>query len=488
MFTRCRKSYTIVCHTLAITAVIFTLIGVAVADGPRKLVLNPYENVNWDTYQQHKANLHTHTNQSDGRMDPAVVIQKYRDLGYDILALTDHNRCTWPWSKHDPNGSHEGMLPIAGNELSRHHHAQSLFCQFNTSSRRLEEAIQGVGDHGGLSILNHPAMHWCLNGVKKSPPSAVEVKLVPALRQISRGDFTVEAWFRTNSAGRNILMGNYEAGATGHLNLELHTDNRVRVFVAGKKVTDLNVPADKLGINVHDGKWHHLAGVRQGKTVSIYLDGKLAGTMPDVAGPYDLQGSTYFIGRDTRTDTTSFEGDLDNVRLWTRALSPQEIGAMSKGEMPGKKSGIATYGLLAQYTFECDANKTVPAGATVTGSIGDSAGHSKGPFHAKPTPRTAPTVIDDPAPSLQRSGVSRTAFRFTQKTKPKTSNETLEDLIPEEITQRYAKLMESYPHLIGDGSPQRHTAAFGIPFRSRTLGLAAEAFYALASSVGVRQR
>ncbi len=37
-----------------------------------------------------RGNLHTHSNQSDGALDTQIVCQKYKDQGYDFLALTDH--------------------------------------------------------------------------------------------------------------------------------------------------------------------------------------------------------------------------------------------------------------------------------------------------------------------------------------------------------------------------------------------------------------
>ena len=41
--------------------------------------------------QYFKANLHTHTNISDGVMTPEEMKAFYKDHGYQILALTDHN-------------------------------------------------------------------------------------------------------------------------------------------------------------------------------------------------------------------------------------------------------------------------------------------------------------------------------------------------------------------------------------------------------------
>ncbi len=40
----------------------------------------------------YKGNIHTHTERSDGQLPVADVVGIYKDLGYDFLAITDHNR------------------------------------------------------------------------------------------------------------------------------------------------------------------------------------------------------------------------------------------------------------------------------------------------------------------------------------------------------------------------------------------------------------
>jgi hypothetical protein len=37
-----------------------------------------------------RGNLHTHSNVSDGALDPEEVCRRYREEGYDFIALTDH--------------------------------------------------------------------------------------------------------------------------------------------------------------------------------------------------------------------------------------------------------------------------------------------------------------------------------------------------------------------------------------------------------------
>jgi hypothetical protein len=51
---------------------------------------NPFqENGSW-----YKAALHVHTTRSDGRLSPKEVIEAYRQRGYDVLAVTDHDVIT----------------------------------------------------------------------------------------------------------------------------------------------------------------------------------------------------------------------------------------------------------------------------------------------------------------------------------------------------------------------------------------------------------
>ncbi len=69
-----------------------------------RVVLNPYEGIDWETTEQHRANLHTHTTHSDGSKAPHERIDEYHEHGYTILSLTDHDTynprgpLTYPWT------------------------------------------------------------------------------------------------------------------------------------------------------------------------------------------------------------------------------------------------------------------------------------------------------------------------------------------------------------------------------------------------------
>lgn len=61
----------------------------------------------------YKANLHTHTNLSDGDLTPEEVKELYKAAGYSILAYTDHEICI-----PHPELRDEDFLPLTAYELA----------------------------------------------------------------------------------------------------------------------------------------------------------------------------------------------------------------------------------------------------------------------------------------------------------------------------------------------------------------------------------
>lgn len=434
----CRVRNSIATSFLAMMMALGAILPVGAQDV--RLVLNPYDGIDWQSAAHHKANFHTHTTESDGRLSPQQTIDEYHQRGYGVLAITDHDRNTYPWQQWDRDPQALGMVAVSGNELSRHHHTLSLFTDFTAVGRDLEKVLAQLAAHcdDGLAVLCHPAMHWPHQfGVEPG----LRTPLAP-LRQITRGDFTIETWFRTTDPGRNLLMGNYTNDHPGALNLELHTENRVRIFVqpaSGGRTVDLNVAGDLLQIDTRDGQWHHLAGVRRDGIVTLYLDGKQIGSQPDTAGSFDLQGQFYYFGRDTRTGSTVLDGDLDHVRLWTRGLSADEVAQLARGQQPGDQASAD--GLLLQYAFESADGRAVAAGDRAGLVIDDSSAPTDGPFHAVAEDGAPVSYIAEVAAPLAASGLSSHALRFRARDEAQQ--------VPRAAVEQYLDLYRHHQRLIG---------------------------------------
>ena len=138
---------------------------------------DPYADVDWNTYGQHKANLHTHTRESDGLYSVGRVIDSYHNRGYDILAIADHNHVTWPWEDYNRNPDELKMLAVQANEISDTHHIGSYFNDYNIDDGRNyipvfasifagepadiseEEVIREIGRNNGLAVFFHPGRY-----------------------------------------------------------------------------------------------------------------------------------------------------------------------------------------------------------------------------------------------------------------------------------------------------------------------------------------
>ncbi len=412
----------------------------ATAADARVVVVDPYHGMDWSTIGQYKGNLHTHTTQSDGRMPVSEVIDRYHELGYRILSITDHDRCTWPWTEYGRDPEELGMLAIAGNELSRHHHVNSLFTEFTTPTRNLVEGIRGAVESGGIVMMNHPAAHWSNDWVMPRGYTAQRaragVALAEPLRGLTRGDFTVSTWFRTGHRGRNVLLGNYGGARGGSLNLELHTGNRVRIYLesGSGQVVEINRSAGDVDVNTRDGDWHFLAARREGAELSLFLNGRLVGKA-DLPSPefdgFDLAGDTLFLGRDSRDGATILRGDLDLVRVWGAALSEDELTTLAAGNAPETAP-------LLEYTFETSGGAAVSVGADFRGTIDDVADKPTGAMNATVSGDGALVVVDDVAEVLRRNGASSHAMRFG-----------VISSVPANVVGFYHDLFVNHPEMFG---------------------------------------
>ena len=97
-----------------------------------------------------------------------------------------------------------------------------------------------------------------------------------------------------------------------------------------------------------NGAWHHVAGTYDGASVRLYVDGAQVGTGTPASGPiaYGLASSNRLaIGNYAGnlpdppecSENTAFGADIDEVRVFNRALSQQEIGSVLTGVDPGRR-------------------------------------------------------------------------------------------------------------------------------------------------------
>lgn len=130
------------------------------------------------------------------------------------------------------------------------------------------------------------------------------------------GNLTISAWIRTSSAANGpIIFSNM-------LEVSPHDGYSIRLTQAGK-VYFLSGDQPLIGQqSVVSADWKHVAVVQSGTTASVYIDGALdlSGTVgvPTTAGVDQTIGASY-------SPYYFWDGDLDDIRVYNRALTLAEI-------------------------------------------------------------------------------------------------------------------------------------------------------------------
>ncbi|WP_067490218.1 LamG-like jellyroll fold domain-containing protein [Actinomadura hibisca] len=160
------------------------------------------------------------------------------------------------------------------------------------------------------------------------------------------GDFTVEAWVRTLAGGTVVGKKGIDDGpGEGGFWLVARPDGTIG-FVTGDGRGTFRF--DSVATAVCDGVWHHVAAVRQGTTIALYLDGvALDGSSSgDALPPLNVdnpQRLTFGILDRQQEQYREFAGSLAEVRLWNRARAAQEIVAALGTSLPPGTAGLAGY-------------------------------------------------------------------------------------------------------------------------------------------------
>jgi hypothetical protein len=182
------------------------------------------------------------------------------------------------------------------------------------------------------------------------------------------GPFTVSLWWYPTSYGSTEILfrkaadttphNNYYAYNGGGLNFQFHDTGNTSHSIS-YAISNTNTPLNK---------WHHFVFVWDGTYQYIYIDTVQVAISSSLAGviPISTSGTDLFVGTYSNSYAYPLIGNLDEFRLFNRALSANEIlslynrGAMdipetlinqsvALGSSPSFLTVTATAGLITDY-------------------------------------------------------------------------------------------------------------------------------------------
>lgn len=142
------------------------------------------------------------------------------------------------------------------------------------------------------------------------------------------GDYTISAW-----ASLDALPGNYATVVSQ----DGRRQENPFYLQYGQGAFAFSTPGAhraRLEIKPELGQWYHLVGVRSGDEIKLYVDGELAATA--AAGTADVSTGALSVGRAKwgGANTDFWNGSVDQVKVYDKALTDQEVTALHDGEQP----------------------------------------------------------------------------------------------------------------------------------------------------------
>ena len=139
--------------------------------------------------------------------------------------------------------------------------------------------------------------------------------------------FSVELWMRktTDAVGREVMVGRSDGTILWFLGIE-DTTNNVIWSLYDTEGNGVELPANP-AVDVSDGEWHHVVGVRNATndTVSLYVDGAETEKADGfTTGIFD-SAANLNIGWLNLAPYYYYNGTLDEVAVYNRALTATEV-------------------------------------------------------------------------------------------------------------------------------------------------------------------
>jgi len=148
-----------------------------------------------------------------------------------------------------------------------------------------------------------------------SADSYVDVPNSPTLE--ITGPMTIDAWILPTIVGGRILDKIQASTGIGYL-LDTYPANLRMIVWADYYQSPMSLTA---------GAWMHVAGVYDGVSVTLYTNGAVVGVQPFSPQSPAMSLIPVRLGADSM-GTSRFTGVLDEIRLFSRALSAAEIQAI----------------------------------------------------------------------------------------------------------------------------------------------------------------
>jgi len=199
-------------------------------------------------------------------------------------------------------------------------------------------AYDSAGNNDG-ALNNGPT--WTASGINGSllfdgVDDYVEVPDSPYW-DFGAGDFSISAWVRLSASelgNYGVIIGRWHSSSNSNRwELFKEAENGLSVYVSSDGTASGQINATTGVGTVTSDVWYHLVGMREGNSLKIYLNGTEKDSTP-IAFSIPDDDLPVMMGRHNSVSPHYFGGAIDDVRIYNRALSAEEIGEIYESGTP----------------------------------------------------------------------------------------------------------------------------------------------------------
>ena len=180
--------------------------------------------------------------------------------------------------------------------------------------------------YGATGVTGRWGQAAAFNGANGDALSTSASQLMPA-------HITTMAWVKASSSPGSdkaiLSQGGISSCAAASYALYTGSGGGVQFYIATGSSTTINSAA--AASSLWDGNWHAVAGTFDGSTVRLYVDGQEVGSPTPATGAaidYSLPDHTFDVGNFHACSGFAYTGDIDEVRVYDRALGAAEIAEL----------------------------------------------------------------------------------------------------------------------------------------------------------------
>ena len=167
---------------------------------------------------------------------------------------------------------------------------------------------------------------------------------------------SISFWFNCNSdfgIGEIICLGNPSSTTWGCVGGNNYFTTNYGRGCGSTGSSPLTIP-------LNYGTWHHVVYVSSGLNTNsnIYYDGVLVGNATNANSNNNCSNAMLYFGVDIYSSLENYDGKLDDIGIWNRVLTQQEITALYNG--------------CQQTVNSQPANQTIPVSSNAQFTVGSS--------------------------------------------------------------------------------------------------------------------